>query len=174
MKAGANQPVVYPLDGTRKGKDPSWLEVTLPPGPLEKKKKKTSSGQGTWTGRVTSRDYEPAGVGVPPSIPLLPCQGPWTGWPIPSPFIPAFGAFKGPKQRNTMLVLEMASTAGTCHWVTTALDGIDTTDDALSCRPRCLFGKAALCPLHRIEAAQLGFHTPCLHPSRQDVLPAGH
>ena len=33
-KAGMNQPVVHPLDGTRKGRDPAWLEVTLPPGPL--------------------------------------------------------------------------------------------------------------------------------------------
>ena len=30
--------------------------------------------------------------------------------------------------------------------------------------PGASLGKAALCPLHRIEAAQLGFHTPCLHP----------
>ena len=45
VKVDANQPVVHPLDGTRKGKDPSWLAVTLPRKP--RKKKKTSSGQGT-------------------------------------------------------------------------------------------------------------------------------
>ena len=33
-KAGMNQPVVHPLDGTCKGRNPAWLEVTLPPGPL--------------------------------------------------------------------------------------------------------------------------------------------
>ena len=77
VKAGANQPVVHPLDGTREGKDPSWLEVTLPPGPLVKKKEKNFFRPGNMNrSRHQSRDYEPAGVGVPPSIPLLPCQGP--------------------------------------------------------------------------------------------------
>ena len=33
-KAGMNQPAVHPLDGIDKGRDPAWLEVTLPPGPL--------------------------------------------------------------------------------------------------------------------------------------------
>ena len=34
LKAGMKQPAVYPLDGTRKGRDPTRLEVTLPPQPL--------------------------------------------------------------------------------------------------------------------------------------------
>ena len=34
LKAGMKQPVVHPLDGTRKGRDPTRLEVTLPPWPL--------------------------------------------------------------------------------------------------------------------------------------------
>ena len=34
LKAGMNQPVVHPPDGTRNGRDPKRLEVTLPPGPL--------------------------------------------------------------------------------------------------------------------------------------------
>ena len=34
LKAGINQPVVPPPDGTRNGRDPKRLEVTLPPGPL--------------------------------------------------------------------------------------------------------------------------------------------
>ena len=37
VKVGTNQPAVHPLDGTRKGKDPSWLAVTLPRGPQKKK-----------------------------------------------------------------------------------------------------------------------------------------
>ena len=32
----------------------------------------------------------------------------------------------------------MASTAGTCHWVSTAPDGINTADVALPFHPRCL------------------------------------
>ena len=34
LKAGMNQPAVHPPDGTRNGRDPKRLEVTLPPGPL--------------------------------------------------------------------------------------------------------------------------------------------
>ena len=34
LKAGINQPVVPPSDGTCNGRDPKRLEVTLPPGPL--------------------------------------------------------------------------------------------------------------------------------------------
>ena len=34
LKAGINQPVVPPPDGTRNGRDPKRPEVTLPPGPL--------------------------------------------------------------------------------------------------------------------------------------------
>ena len=54
------------------------------------------------------------------------------------PLTPALGAFIGPKQRNTMIVLEMASTAGTCHWVSTAPDGIDATDEVFSRAPNPL------------------------------------
>ena len=31
LKAGMKQPVVHPLDGTRKGRAPTRLEATLPP-----------------------------------------------------------------------------------------------------------------------------------------------
>ena len=34
LKAGMNQPVVYPSDGTRNGRDPKRLEVTLPTLPI--------------------------------------------------------------------------------------------------------------------------------------------
>ena len=72
------------------------------------------------------------------------------------PFTPALGAFIGPKQRNTMIVLEMASTAGTCHWVTTAPDGIGTTDDALSSRPRCLFRQSSALPAPQDQGSAVG------------------
>ena len=67
------------------------------------------------------------------------------------PLTPALGAFIGPKQRKIMIVLEMASTAGTCHWVSTALDGIDTTDEVFSRAPGASLDKAALCLPHWIE-----------------------
>ena len=50
LEAGINQPAVPPSDGTRNGRDPKRLEVTLPPGPLvvqysaaQVRKKKTSA-----------------------------------------------------------------------------------------------------------------------------------
>ena len=74
-QAGMNQPVVHPLDGTTNGKDPRWPKVTVPRG-----KKKNSSRPGNMNrSHHQSWDYEPAGVGVSPSAPLLLCQGPRTG-----------------------------------------------------------------------------------------------
>ena len=70
VKVGTNQPAVHPLDGTRKDKDRSWLAVTLP---REKKKKKLLPAREYEPVAHQSRDYEPAGGGVPPSTPLLPC-----------------------------------------------------------------------------------------------------
>ena len=37
-----------------------------------------------------------------------------------------------------MVALEMASIAGTCHWVSTAPDGIDAANVALPFHPKCL------------------------------------
>ena len=50
----------------------------------------------------------------------------------------------------------MASTAGTCHWVTTAPDGIGTTDDALSSRPRCLFRQSSALPAPQYRGSAVG------------------
>ena len=143
-KAGMNQPVVHPLDGTRKGRDPAWLEVTLPPGPLRSAIQCCAEKKNLRPGNMNrsphqSRDYEPAGAGVPPSIPFVAMPGPLNRLVHTTlPITPALGAFIGPKQYNAMVVLKMASTAGTCHWVSTAPDGIGTTDVALSSHPRCL------------------------------------
>ena len=46
-KAGMNQPVVHPRDGTTNGKDPRWPKVTVP---WKKKKKKKL---------LTAREHEP-------------------------------------------------------------------------------------------------------------------
>ena len=62
VKVGTNQPAVHPLDGTRKGKDPSWLAVTLPRGPPKKKKKKKL---------LPAREHEPV---------ASPVSGLWTSW----------------------------------------------------------------------------------------------
>ena len=80
-KAGMNQPVVHPLDGTTNGKDPWWPKVAVPRG-----KKKNFLRPGNMNrSHHQSRDYKPAGVGVPPSTPLLPSQGPRTGWHVTAP-----------------------------------------------------------------------------------------
>ena len=89
------------------------------------------------------------------------------------PLTPALAAFIGPKQRNTMIVLEMASTAGTCHWVSTAPDGIDTTDEAFSLAPGASPGKAALCLPHWIEQCRWDSMHLAWTPTRPNTLPAG-
>ena len=62
----------------------------------------------------------------------------------------------------------MASTAGTCHWVSTAPDGIGTTDEVFSSRPRCLSRQSSALPAPLDRAVQMGFHAPGLdpHPSK--------
>ena len=59
----------------------------------------------------------------------------------------------------------MASTAGTCHWVSTAPNGISgTTDEAISSRPRCLSRQNSALPAPLDRAVQMGFHAPGLDP----------
>ena len=89
------------------------------------------------------------------------------------PLTPALGAFIGPKQRNIMIVLEMASTAGTCHWVSTAPDGIDTTDEVFSRAPGASLDKAALCLPHWIEQCRWDSMHLAWTPTRPNALPAG-
>ena len=89
------------------------------------------------------------------------------------PLTPALGAFIGPKQHNTMIVLEMASTAGTYHWVSTAPDGIDTTDEVFSRAPGASLGKAALCLPHWIEQCRWDSMHLAWTPTRPNALPAG-
>ena len=105
-----------------------------------------------------SRDHEPAGVGVPPSIPFVAMPGPLNRLVHTTPPItPALGAFIGPKQYNATVVWEMASTACTCHWVSTAPDGIGTTDVAL---PPPQAPSQVKLALYKNEAVQLGLqHT---------------
>ena len=89
------------------------------------------------------------------------------------PLTPALGAFIGPKQCNLMIVLEMASTAGTCHWVSTAPDGIDTTGKALSRAPGASLDKAALCLPHWIEECRCDSTHLAWTPTLPNALPVG-
>ena len=118
-----------------------------------------------------SRDHEPAGAGVPPSIPFVAMPGPLNRLVHTTlPITPALGAFIGPKQYNAMVGLEMASTAGTCHWVSTAPDGTGTTDVALSPHPRCLPRWSRALPTLQERGSAVGAttHLACT-PSRQDA-----
>ena len=183
VKVGTNQPAVHPLGGTRKGKDPSWLAVTS--RATEKKKKKKTEKKKKKQKLLPARENEPV---------ASPVSGLWTSWcrgapqhssvamPGPLnrlanttlPLTPALEAFIGPKQRKTMIVLEMA--AGTCHWVSTVPDGIDTTDEVFSSRPRCLStGKAALCLPHWIEQCRWdSMHLAWLPPVQMLCQQAAH
>ena len=159
-----NQPVVHPLDGTRKGPDPSWFAVTLP----SRQKKKTSSSQGTWTGRVTSLGIMNQLVyGCPPAFLRCHVRAPEPAGPYHPPLTPALGAFIGPKQCNTMTFMAMALTAGTCHWVSTAPDGISgTTDEVFSSRPLGLSRQSSaptslLIEEFRWDSMQLTWIPPC-------------
>ena len=158
VKVGTNQPAVHPLDGTRKSKDPSWLAVTLP----TKKKKKTSSGQGIWTGRSPVSKLWTSWWRGAPQHSSVAMPGPLNRLAHTTlPLIPALGAFIGPKQRNIMIVLEMASTTGTCHWVSTAPDGIDTTDEVFSRAPGASLNKQrSACPTGLSSADGI----PCTWP----------
>ena len=118
-----------------------------------------------------SWNHEPAGAGVPPSIPFVAMPGPLNRLVHTTlPITPALGAFIGPKQYNAMVGLEMASTAGTCHWVSTAPDGIGTTDVALSSHPKCLPRWSRALPTLQEQGRAVGAttHLACT-PSRQDA-----
>ena len=117
-----------------------------------------------------SWDHEPAGAGVPLSIPFV-VIGPLNRLVHTTlPITPALGAFIGPKQYNAMVGLEMASTAGTCHWVSTAPDGIGTTDVALSPHPRCLPRWSRALPTLQERGSAVGATTHLAStPSRQDA-----
>ena len=104
-----------------------------------KKKKKTSSGQGIWTGRS-------------------PVSGLWTSW------------WGGAPQHSSVA---MPSIAGTCHWVSTAPDGIDTTDEVFSRAPGVSLNIAALCLPHWIEQCRWDSMHLAWTPTRPNALPAG-
>ena len=57
-------------------------------------------------------DHEPAGVGVPPSIPFVAMPGPEPAGRYHPSHHPCPCGLIGPKQSNAMVVLKMASTAG--------------------------------------------------------------
>ena len=110
--------------------------------------------------------------GCPSSLLCCHARAPEPAGTSTLPLTPALGAFIGPKQRNIMIVLEMASTAGTCHWVSTAPDGIDTTDEVFSRAPGASLGKA-LCLLHWIEQCRWDSMRLTWTPTRPNALPAG-
>ena len=89
-----------------------------------------------------SRDHELAGAGVPPSTPLVTMLG-----PLPEPAGPHH--FPSPLPSGLLQALrtvfagvEMASTAGTRHWVNTVPDGMCATDGVPSLHPNCLPGRS--------------------------------
>ena len=111
-----------------------------------------------------SRDYQPAGVGVPPSIPRCHARAPEPAGSYHPPLTPALWALLGPKQCNTMIGMAMALTAGTCRWVSTAPDGTSGTTTRRSPRVPWVFSTMQCFDFPTDQAVQMGLQAIGLDP----------